>query len=89
MHADCVYLMGGERRNGGGRLASNELWRMKDGRWDQMVYGGDYLEPRKNFSLVLAGKGKYLVVIGGVGNDYKFFGDIHAIDLTLGKNTAL
>jgi hypothetical protein len=37
----------------------------------------------------MAGKGRYLVLIGGVANDYKFLNDIHVIDLTLNKNTTL
>ena len=36
--------------------------------------------------MLLGSKGRHLVVIGGVGGDYKFFKDIHVIDLTMNKN---
>jgi hypothetical protein len=47
------------------------------------------LEPRKNFSMLIGSKGRYLVIIGGVGGDYKFFNDIHVVDLVLNKNKCI
>lgn len=83
---DTAYIFGGERRTGG-RHNMNLLFRVNllTIKWEQLVYEGDYIEPRRFHSA--AASERYLIVIGGLGQDY--LRDFYCIDLHLLKSTLM
>ncbi|MDD3036569.1 hypothetical protein [Bacteroides sp.] len=74
----------------GNRLYSNTFltYNEPEDRWDTLHFKGDNITPRFYSSMVSSGKGNYLYIYGGVGNEsgdqsigHNYYNDLYGVDL--------
>ena len=74
----------------GNRLYNNRFltYNASEDRWDTLHFEGDNIAPRFYSSMVSSGKGNYLYIYGGVGNEsgdqsigHDYYNDLYGVDL--------